>query len=192
MQANPFTVTAESIFEQAKYSFLSERYDLGFEILRDCFDENEVPDQVILDFLNAKIGVQIDGDNISFGEEFPVDEEYKEDIDSVLFELRNLYKHSEFGILNVVKFLDIKLDDFHASGQNEALAELKASKGTVRKTNEFLLSKAGIVPWGSFMYVNDDGIYYLDMNSKTVIAEVAQVHTDIEHVVNQYKEHLCY
>lgn len=182
-----FAATPEQIFESAKHLFLSDKYSHAFEVLRDCFDKEDVSDQIILDVLNGYIGYSIVGNDVQFGAEH-IDEEYTQEISEVLFEQRNYYVDEEFGVLKIVSFDDFSINDFFDAEENELLRELKSIKGKVVPVKNMLLQKAGLKTWADYMYLSDDGFYFLEENTSTLIDGISILKKDINDVAKTYKE----
>lgn len=179
--------TPEQIFESAKNLFLSDKYSQAFEVLRDCFDKEEVADKTLLDVLNGYIGYSVKDNDVQFGKEF-IDEEYSQEISEVLFEQRNFYRDEEFGVLNIRDFQSFKIDDFFAAEENELLRELKSVKGSLVPVKDLLLEKAGIRTWHDYMYLDSDGFYFFSDNDSTLIKEVSIIKTDISDVIKTYND----
>ncbi len=183
-----FNLTPTALLEQAKESFLSERFDIGFELIRECFDENDITDETILGFLRGEIGVKIQGNDVSFSEDIDVDSEYKEEIDSVLFEYRNFYKNQDGDLVYPSGFIPFKVNDYHHTGENKALQALIEAKNKLSPVNTFALNDYYITTLSDFMYITDDGIFFFDLNEKAVISEVSVVNDDIDIVINNFKK----
>lgn len=130
----------------------------------------------------------IDGDEVSFGKEHPIDEEYKEYIYSVLFDQRNLYKHPEFGMLKVSEYFPLKVSDFFAAEENKLLKELQENKDKIVRCKNLLLEKVGITTWSDFMYVTDNGVYFFQDNDVAIIQEVAVIQPTIKAVIDVYND----
>jgi len=75
--------TPLSIIKQSQDLFLSESFAQAIAILRDCFNEEEVPTETIIQLLKGEIGYSIDGDNVLLGKEF-IDEDYAEEVSQIL------------------------------------------------------------------------------------------------------------
>lgn len=184
-------ITAEGLIDQAKNLFLSERFDTAFEIIRDSFDENDISDETIMKFLKGEIGCKVDGDNVSFGEnsdDIEIDEEYKEDVDSVLFEHRTLFKHEEFGLLIPNQYFKIGIANYLPAEENDLLRQLQAKLHTVVRVDDTLLRKANVTTWSDYMYIDDEGILFFSENDKTIIKEVSIINTDPKLVAKLYND----
>lgn len=119
-----FQITPDYIIERAKDAFLSENFNLGFEILRDSFDDEEVSDETILDVLNGRIGIQVNGNDVQMSADIPVDEEYQDDINCVLLDYRTLYRHEKHGVLRIAGFIEIDFSNYFGAEGNNALKEI--------------------------------------------------------------------
>ncbi len=184
--------TAESIINSAKDAFISENFNIAFSSLRDCFDSEDVSDETLMDMFCGRIGVSIDGNNVEFGKEIPVDPEYKEDVDAVLLEYRCLYEDKNYGLLTVTGFIDLQIGGFVPAEDNQGLRELMEAKGTIIPASDSKLARAGIKRTGEYIYVSEKGIYFLSQNSKTLFIGISEKQNTIEDAVNIYKQIMMY
>lgn len=178
--------TAEAIIDQAKHAFLSENFSVGFSVLRDCFDPEEITDKTILDMLCGKIGISVDGNDVEMSADIPVEEEYKEDIDSVLMPYRTLYQHGN-NLLTVDNFYEINIGAYFPAEGNDSLKALINSKGKVVPVSEVALAAIDLNPIGSHMYVTNEGIYFLKENTKTLWDGISEKQNTIEDAIAVYK-----
>lgn len=131
-------LSPESVIEEAKHCFLSEDFSSAFNILRDCFSEDEVDKETILKIFKGELGYNVDeNNNILLSEEF-VKNEYKYEVSSVL-ENYDFLVNIDDDIYQVDGFLDININ--HYSDINPWVKEIKESKDKLTKISDFKYSK---------------------------------------------------
>lgn len=186
-----FTCTVESVLNQAKYLFSSEQFNEGFLLLRESFDENDVSDETILSYLKGEIGASVDGSDVTFDKDIEVDEEYLEDINSVLADYRNLYRDENLGLLCLDSKVEFVVDHYIPAERNEPLELLKASKGRIVSTQNKALNQFKIATLAEFMLVHETGIYFLNRNEKMLVSEVSVIHEDIDSLLENFNNYIA-
>lgn len=179
-------ITPEDIFQEAKNAYLSEKFDLGFSILRECFEDDEVSDETIINVLNAKYGVSFDNNDVQMNSDLPVDPEYKETLDSVLFDYQNILKDDTFGLITPTSFIPFNVNNFYPSECNTILKDIEKNKNKVSLPFVDLLSKLQIPCLGDFCFFNDKGVFFFKENRKTLFSEVTIINSDPNTVVDSY------
>jgi hypothetical protein len=134
-----FTVSPTAIIEQAQHFFSSENFAAGIEILRSCFADKEVSDEILFSLLKGEIGFNVDKNNkvdfdAKFIKEFEEQAEYSQLISEVL-------ENYDFLIdIDDTKYQVHSSFDFDLSiiaTTNDWIKALKDSEGKLISRNKF-------------------------------------------------------
>ncbi len=182
-------ITPEALFENARLYFMSERFLEAFDLIRECFDEQDVDDETIMAYLKGNTGVSINENDVTFGDEF-IDEDYKEEINDILTPYFNVLSHD--GKLYSVS--DMVLFDFsNYVNTSEFTNLLERLEGKFSFTENFSYSKAmtesGIVQFrcNDAFFIKEGKVAFFKEFRKANIEGITIVSDDINHVVDNFK-----
>lgn len=182
--SSTFQITIENMFEQTKDIFMSEDFVKAINIIHECFPEGTMPKSVILDYFLGKKGLVINGDDVSFSDDQDtIDFDYKQEIDEILFNYRNLIKHND-EYLKIIKAIPFSLNNY--ADTNEFIKELKNNKNII--INSHSISYADEISQlhldlGSHIYITDDFIYVLDNSKTALISGITEPKSNIEELI---------
>ena len=164
MQLATISISLTSLIQQAQSFFSSENFAGGFEILRECFEAEDVSDDVLFSVLKGELGFKIDGDNVEFDAKFIKEDEEQEEYAQLISEVLENY---DFLIdIDDIKYQVASHFDFDLSliaNTNEWIKELKENEGKLVSPENFKYFKeisAIMVEKGSYQFIDADKIVY--------------------------------
>lgn len=185
-----FQATPEGIIESAKHHFMSEDFNRGFEIIRECFDENDVEDQTIFDLLMGKIGYSVEDNDVNFGEEF-INDEYTEEMSEILSAYDNILEINDENY-EIIRSIDFSFS--HFAETSDFVTYLNENKSTLIPSSTFKYKKqmeeygVSCLDLCDYIYFDDNAIYMFREYTKANIGGITQVKTDVKVVVEKFEE----
>jgi hypothetical protein len=136
--SSSFQISEIGLIQQAQHFFSSENFVGGFEILRSCYDESDVSDDIIFSILKGEIGFNINDNEIQFDEKFIKEDKEQEEYSQLISEVLENY---DFLIdINNVKYQVDSSFEFDLSliaNTNDWIRDLKENEGKLISKYDF-------------------------------------------------------